>query len=202
MNDLETGNWNDNALSLRIIDAAKQLFMEHGFKGTTTKMIAERARVNEATLFRHFKNKEGLFLAITKEITQDGNSRLEGIIESDLPLEDLLFEFGMELYRRIVESKGILIVAIIESKRRTELIKNVTNTFKSIIVILERKLIALYKKGLLGQSDFFTVSLMYVESLIGLFVVQNRLEGDLIPVEIDRLCRSASKVLSNGLLKR
>ncbi|MDQ7092943.1 TetR/AcrR family transcriptional regulator [Desulfosporosinus sp. PR] len=190
-----------NDLSFRIIEAAKQLFMDYGFKGTTTKMIAEKARVNEATLFRHFQNKEGVFLAISKEIGKYGNSRLVNIIESDISLEELLCEFGMELYRRIVESKGLLIVAIIESKKRSELVTNVTSTFKSVVEVLERKLQALYEEGILVKSDFFTISLMYVESLIGLFIVQNRLDGELIPVEIERLCQSASKVLAKGLLK-
>ncbi|WP_088227560.1 TetR/AcrR family transcriptional regulator [Desulfosporosinus sp. FKB] len=199
METIETGNLTDNALSIRIIEAAKQLFMDHGFKGTTTKMIAKEANVNEATLFRHFKNKEGIFLAITKDLTKHSNSKLESIIESDIPLEEMLFQFGMELYGRIVQSKGVLIVAIIESKQRSELVKNVTNTFRSIVEILERKLVKLHNEGALGKNDFFTVSLMYVESLIGLFIVQTRLEGDLIPMEIERLCRSASKVLVHGL---
>ncbi|KLU67612.1 biofilm operon icaADBC HTH-type negative transcriptional regulator IcaR [Desulfosporosinus acididurans] len=199
METIETGNLTDNTLSIRIIEAAKQLFVDHGFKGTTTKMIAKEANVNEATLFRHFKNKEGIFLAITKDLTKHSNSKLESIIESDIPLEEMLFQFGMELYRRIVQSKGVLIVAIIESKQRSELVENVTSTFRSIVEILERKLVRLHDEKKLEKNDFFTVSLMYVESLIGLFIVQTRLKGDLIPMEIERLCRSASKVLVNGL---
>ncbi|AFM41757.1 transcriptional regulator [Desulfosporosinus acidiphilus SJ4] len=202
MKNLEKAIVTDNALSIRIIEAAKKLFMEHGFKGTTTKMIAEEAKVNEATIFRHFKNKEGVFLELSKELTRYSNSKLESVMESELPVEDLLYEFGLGLYRRIVESKGLLIVAIIESKRRSELVTNVTNTLKSIVEVLEKKLESLYIAGKLDKHDFFTISLMYVESLIGLFIVQNRLEGDLIPVEIQRLCRGASKVLAAGLIKR
>lgn len=201
MKDIELIGSNDNVLSIRIIEAAKTLFMENGFRGTTTKMIAKEARVNEATLFRHFKSKEGIFVEITKEITQYSHSRLESIVESNVLPEEMLFQFGMELYRGIVESKGVLIVAILESKRRSELVSNVTQTLKTTIDILERKLTALYQDGILLECDFFTVSLMYVESLIGLFVVQSRLEGDMIPIEIERLCRSASKIILNGMLK-
>lgn len=201
MKNPELKNPHDNILSTKIIEASRMLFMENGFKGTTTKMIAKEAGVNEATLFRHFKSKEGLFLEISNEITKYSYIRLESIVESDISLEEMFFQFGMELYSRIVESKGVLIVAIIESKKRSELSKSVTKAFKTMIEILEKKMMELYKEGKLKENDFFTASLMYVESLIGLFVVQSRLEGELIPVEIERLCRSASKIYSHGLLK-
>jgi len=202
MEDTDLMGSNDNILSIRIIEAAKLLFMENGFRGTTTKMIAKEARVNEATLFRHFKNKEGIFLEITKEIPKYSHLRLETILESDVSPEEMLYQFGMELYQRIVDSKGVLIVAIIESKRRSGLVTNVTQILRKLIEILEKRFKALYQEGILIESDFFTASLMYVESLIGLFVVQSRLDGDMIPIEIERLCRSASKIFLNGMLKK
>jgi AcrR family transcriptional regulator len=48
----------------RLIAAALELFIEQGITATPTKAIAERAEVNEVTLFRHFGNKNGLLLAI------------------------------------------------------------------------------------------------------------------------------------------
>jgi len=191
----------ESALSARIVEAAKLLFMENGFKGTTTKLIAEKAGVNEVTLFRHFKNKEGIFVEISKDIAIYGHKHLESITESNVPPEEMFYQFGMALYSQIVQSKGVLIVAIIESKKRSQLIENITIKLRTIVEILEKKLIALHEEGILAENDFFTAALMYVESLIGLFIVQSRLSGELIPVEIERLCRSASRIFFNGLLK-
>ncbi len=201
MKELNLTNTQENNLSIRIIEAAKKLFMENGFKGTTTKMIAEEAQVNEATIFRHFKTKEGIFVEISKEITEYSHKRLEKIIESDLTPEEMFFRFGMEFYSLIVESKGVLIMAIIESRGRSDLVHNVTQTLVTTISILEKKLVALYQEGKLQKSDFYTASLMYVESLIGLFVVQTRLVGEMIPIEIERLCQGASRVFLYGMLK-
>ena len=47
----------------RILDAALRVFEEAGFRGATTRRIAEEARVNEVTLFRHFGTKDDLLLA-------------------------------------------------------------------------------------------------------------------------------------------
>jgi AcrR family transcriptional regulator len=44
----------------RILQAAAELYGETGFRGTTTRRIAERAGVNEITLFRHFGSKTRL----------------------------------------------------------------------------------------------------------------------------------------------
>ena len=44
----------------RILAAAARVYAEHGFRGSTTRRIADAAGVNEVTLFRHFKSKEAL----------------------------------------------------------------------------------------------------------------------------------------------
>ena len=44
----------------RLLHAAAQVYSETGFRGTTTRRIAQVAGVNEITLFRHFGNKEAL----------------------------------------------------------------------------------------------------------------------------------------------
>lgn len=48
----------------RLIQAAIELFITQGVAETTTRQIADRAEVNEVTLFRHFGNKYGLLLAV------------------------------------------------------------------------------------------------------------------------------------------
>lgn len=51
----------------RLIEAALDLFAEKGVTETTTKAVAERAQVNEVTLFRKFGNKHRLMLAVIED---------------------------------------------------------------------------------------------------------------------------------------
>jgi AcrR family transcriptional regulator len=51
----------------RLINAALELFSSQGVTETTTRQIAELARVNEVTLFRQFGNKQGLLLAVIED---------------------------------------------------------------------------------------------------------------------------------------
>jgi AcrR family transcriptional regulator len=48
----------------QILAVAVSLFSQRGFRGTTTKEIAQAAGVSEAMVFRHFANKEELYAAI------------------------------------------------------------------------------------------------------------------------------------------
>jgi AcrR family transcriptional regulator len=50
-----------------IIKAVRRVFADKGFDGTTTRALADAAGVSEALLFKHFPNKEALFLAMQQE---------------------------------------------------------------------------------------------------------------------------------------
>lgn len=54
--------YSDKALD--ILTAARDLFIQKGFSGTTTKEIARAAGVNEVTVFRCFESKAKLFQAV------------------------------------------------------------------------------------------------------------------------------------------
>lgn len=48
----------------QILDVSTGLFAQQGFRGTTTKLIADQAGVTEALIFRHFPSKEDLYWAV------------------------------------------------------------------------------------------------------------------------------------------
>ena len=48
----------------QILKVAMEIFAERGFRGTTTKEIAQAAGVSEAMVFKHFANKDELYSAI------------------------------------------------------------------------------------------------------------------------------------------
>lgn len=53
----------------QLLDAAARLYAEAGYRGATTRRIAEQAGVNEVTLFRQFGSKDAL---IREAITRAG----------------------------------------------------------------------------------------------------------------------------------
>jgi AcrR family transcriptional regulator len=61
----------------QILSVARKLFSQKGFRGTTTREIAELAGMNEAILFRHFRGKDALYWAVIEEMSSTVNTRKE-----------------------------------------------------------------------------------------------------------------------------
>lgn len=61
----------------RLLKAAEEIFSKHGFKGATTRMIADKAKVNESLIGRYFDGKMGLLVTlIENHIEEDLNKVL------------------------------------------------------------------------------------------------------------------------------
>jgi AcrR family transcriptional regulator len=54
----------------RVLTAAAELFAERGYGQTSTRAIAERAGVNEVTIFRRFATKAGILRAIGEGLAE------------------------------------------------------------------------------------------------------------------------------------
>ncbi|MBC7790427.1 MAG: TetR/AcrR family transcriptional regulator [Anaerolineae bacterium] len=53
-----------------ILAAAAEVFAQHGFRGSTTRRIADAAGVNEITIFRQFGSKEALLREAMQHMTE------------------------------------------------------------------------------------------------------------------------------------
>ena len=60
----------------KLLDAAVQAFSESGFKGTSTRDIADRAGVHHPLITYHFKNKDQLWRAAADRIFREFNVAL------------------------------------------------------------------------------------------------------------------------------
>jgi AcrR family transcriptional regulator len=68
----------------RILDAALELFSEHGFDGTTLQQIADRLGVTKAALYYHFRSKDDLLQALVTP----ASAGLDQMLESHEALPD------------------------------------------------------------------------------------------------------------------
>jgi TetR/AcrR family transcriptional regulator len=65
----------------KLLDAAIQAFSENGFKGTSTRDIAERAGVHHPLITYHFKNKDQLWRAAADRVFRDFRRSLAASLE-------------------------------------------------------------------------------------------------------------------------
>lgn len=55
---------------VKILKAARKLFAENGFSGTSTQSIAKAAKVNETLIFHHFGNKSQLWKKVKAYVVE------------------------------------------------------------------------------------------------------------------------------------
>ncbi|MGV2431845.1 MAG UNVERIFIED_CONTAM: TetR/AcrR family transcriptional regulator [Rickettsiaceae bacterium] len=75
---------------IKIIAAARKLFVEKGFAGTSMSMIAQSAKVNHALLFYHYKNKENLWTETKIAIFHEATKSSKLLPDDNLPFEAFL----------------------------------------------------------------------------------------------------------------
>ncbi len=67
----------------KLLDAAIEAFSENGFKGTSTRDIAERAGVHHPLITYHFKNKDQLWRAAADRVFNDFTRHLAAAFEDN-----------------------------------------------------------------------------------------------------------------------
>ena len=96
----------------RILDAAEELFMQHGFEGTSMRQLTARAGVNLAAVNYHFGSKDALIEAVFKRRLDPMNAeRVAALdaLEKDgtaLASVDIIRAFVVPSLRLIEDAKG------------------------------------------------------------------------------------------------
>lgn len=161
------GSWLDNGSDTRtrMLLAAIELFAEKGFAGTTTREIADRACVNEVTIFRHFHSKEALFqegierYSPVSMLTEELQSQLSGDLRADL--EHLASQYlSIALPRAKVIHLGMM-----EAARDPELGRVVGQIPARLIAHLTEHLAGLCERGLVQRRDFALLSHLFYAML-------------------------------------
>jgi len=85
----------------QIVEIAAELFSQKGFRGATTKEIADRAGVSEAIIFRHFSTKDDLYRAILDDMVNQSTERMkENLNEAACRKDDKAY-FGSLAYEML-----------------------------------------------------------------------------------------------------
>lgn len=76
----------------KILEAAREVFLQKGMGGARMKEIAEEAGINKALLHYYFRTKEHLFDRIFRDAFRQIVGGLLDVMDSDLPLKEKIKE--------------------------------------------------------------------------------------------------------------
>ncbi len=104
----------------RLLDAAYRVCAARGLHGATTREIADEARVNEVTLFRHFGNKEKLIAALFRRSVA---AQVESLSDSEPDGNDLerdLRRYAVRYSEMLFGNEALIRTIIGEARRHPE----------------------------------------------------------------------------------
>lgn len=85
-----------------ILDIAREVFAREGFRNTDVQVIADLAGVGKGTVYRHFGNKEQLFLATAKHCLHEAGEFIEREVVGNADPEALPEQIGtLAILRKI-----------------------------------------------------------------------------------------------------
>lgn len=67
----------------RVLDAARPLFVQHGYKGVSMQQIADATGIHKATLYHHFRDKDDLFAAVTYQEMRQMRMDMARVVEEE-----------------------------------------------------------------------------------------------------------------------
>ena len=138
-----------------IVEKAERLFSQRGFKGTTTRAIAEEAAISEATIFKYFSRKEDLYKAIIDRCCNDPGgsfiltSKFKGLRGKTLFTELATFIIGR--YSEDPSFSRLLMFSALERSEFSDMFFNYrgVESFEFLSSEIER----LIKEGLFTERD-------------------------------------------------
>ena len=188
----------------KILAAARQLMSQKGFKGATTRLIAEAAGVNEVTIFRHFGNKEGLIHAML-----EGATAIRPQLEQLQPINydnvrDFLIDYGKVFYQSLLERKEILLISMIEAQSFSEDCESscILNRIPKVaVLLLIEKLEEFYQQGKIAKIDFCVLAHMFISSFFSAFIMRYQVGNGHFEIDEETLILSSAEILSKTLQK-
>ena len=186
----------------RLIEAALDLFAEKGVTETTTKAVAERAQVNEVTLFRNFGNKYRLLLAVIEDsavFAKLVHALIEQANAKD-SVVDFLQEYARESLHLLNKAPDLVRSVVGEAgnypvENRLALGKGLSEANRYVAEYLDK---AIAKEGLTGDLTSEQIVNLFNFVLLGYFIIESSTEGYAFWDEQDDFLASLVKIFLQG----
>lgn len=162
-------------LKVRILDAARALFLEHGYDRTSMRMIAERIEYSPTTIYLYYKDKDALFHALHREAFHKLGARFAPLANVADPLERLKamgrVYLGFAVEHPELYDLMFIMKAPIQSIEEEE---HLWEEGLAVFDVLKSTVQACMKAGLLRKSDVEVTSFLIWSTVHGMAALEVR----------------------------
>ncbi len=133
-----------------ILETARRVFMEKGFKKVTMKDVVEACEISRGGLYLYFESTSQIFLEVLKMESQETDDVFSDSITEDATAADILILFLKEQKKELLRKRDTLTQAIYEFYFENELPKKdnvLKKQFDSAVKIIEKLIEAGVENG-------------------------------------------------------
>ena len=97
----------------QVLEAACQIFLEHGYSAATTDMIQQAAGVSKSTVYAYYENKAVLFQAVIEEECARFTERVVAATSDAPDLAGLLLQLGQAYLSLVLSPRGLALYRVV-----------------------------------------------------------------------------------------
>ncbi|EML6324551.1 MULTISPECIES: TetR/AcrR family transcriptional regulator [Bacillus cereus group] len=185
--------------SERIIEAFLELFRTYGYKGTTTRSIAELAGVNEVTIFRNFGSKKKIMEKSVEFLSR--NIVLKKLMHEEMTwnLEHDLLLIAEGYHRYIEKMKDLILISFREAGMFPELNETIALIPKQLKDDLVSYFIEMNKRGRLIETDMEAQAMNFIWMNFGYFLSNSRFSDNVFSNSKENFLKHSIQLFSRGL---
>ena len=166
----------------RVLQAASKLFAANGFRGTSVRQIANRAKVNEVTVFRLFSSKRCLYKEVLEnKLEKAAPPWVPTVVDADV--EEEIFSALARDLQRTFDSEFIRLLFFAALENREELRKSVSPRMDRFYRDLADHLQKQMEKGAIRDADPHLLAKALVTLIVYDRFSNDFLSGESVPTD-------------------
>ncbi|MCZ7392537.1 MAG: TetR/AcrR family transcriptional regulator [Candidatus Methanoperedens sp.] len=192
----------------KILDAAMKVFASEGYKGATTRRIAQEANVAELTLFRKFQSKDNLLKEVLIKKREPVLSVLDSLfrMEEEADLTTSLHNLGKNIAKtmkdRMKEREYLMFMFMLieEGRRRPEVAEIFSSIFQMNIARLSEYFELQIKNGKMRNVNPRSAALVFVSYFVHTSLLKGVLSDDVLG-DSEKEFEEFIDIFTNGIVK-
>ena len=124
-----------------ILETARKVFMEKGYKRVTMKDIVEACDISRGGLYLYFNGTDEIFMEVLKMESEEADDVFSGSIKEDSTITDILTLFLQEQKKELLRKNNNLVQATYEFYFENDLPKKdniLKNQFDAAVLIIQK----------------------------------------------------------------
>ena len=192
----------------KILNAAREEFIERGYEGARIQRIADNSGANKAMIYYYFTSKKELYRRVITNVFGGALGQIRGIFEVEMSVEEkikALVDFYVSFYRSNTGFVRLMLREIASnSPVLTEVLEELKDTIKGYGYpgVVETRLLEINSGSKVRDVDPRHTMMSLVSMCVGFFIFRPVASAilSLSPEEAERFAAERSEHISDLLL--